>query len=378
MTKRVTTDDLSAYLDGELPELDMQRVRAELDADPEAARLLEELRSVDASVRRAPAEPPDAYFDALPGRIRARLPVAAQRSRWRPPVWGLAAAAALFAFVLTPLALRDRPSPLATPAPAAASKQLGGDATREVPPASSAPVAPAVGAPAREVGALARPEADALRDAEPAKRRDRVQALESKLQTRPTPAAELEERLASKDEPETARVKLKADVAAVEAQQGFAEPPRPAQAQEFGPRVTQQTAAPSRSPMKKEAAGAAAPTPSATRGPAGFADEGTVANRNATGRAAAAPVDFLSQAPATASEARSLREQARRFAEANPGDPRADLARVRVIELGTDAWRREGRGEDRDAARADAVAYLAREDARHKDRVRELLRGLTL
>ena len=385
MTKRVTTDDLSAYLDGELPEIEMQRVRTELATDPEAARLLEELRSVDASVRRAPVEPPAAYFEALPGRIRARLPVAAQRKSWRP-VWGLAAAAALFVAVLTPLALREGPAPVAKPVPIPAAKQVGADAPRVPPPASAAPAPPAMATPAREVGSLARSEADARspRDEQFEKRRDRVQALESKVQTRPTPAAELAGRLQTKDESEAESRKLKADVASVEAQQDFAQPPRQAQAQEFGPRVNPQATAAPHGPMKKEAAGAAR-EPTAKPAPAGFAEEATVvADKNTAGlRAATAPaappppVDSLSRRPATASEARSLREEARRFAEANPGDARADLARVRVIELSIEAWRTEGRIEDRDRARADADAYLAREDARQKDRVRELLRTLT-
>jgi hypothetical protein len=153
---------------------------------------------------------------------------------------------------------------------------------------------------------------------------------------------------------------------------------------QFGPRVSQQNAA-DRAPVKKEAGATAAPA----ERPGGVAEEVTVvADKNASGGiAAAAPAapapkslgvsGFTSRRAGTAAEARTLRDEARQFVEANAGDPRADAARMRVIELGVEAWRREGLQADRDTARQDALAYLTRDDARQKARVRELLRSLT-
>jgi len=383
VTKRLTSEDLSAYLDGELSAIERERVRAEIAQDPEAARLLEELSAVDAGVRRAPAEPPAAYFDDLPGRVRARLPVVAARKRWRPPVWGLAAVAALFAFALTPLVLREGPSPVATPGPAAAANPQDADAPRPLPPAAPEPATPAPAAASPAIDPLARREADAgrFRDQRLGKRSDAQAEAERKLQQpAPPPAVAAEGRFERKDESPRETAKAKAD-ARVEHQQGFAEAPRAMPERQFGPRVSQQNAA-DRAPVKKEAGATAAPA----ERPGSVAEEVTVvADKNASGGiAAVAPaapapksLGITSRRPATAAEARSLRDEARRFVEANPGDPRADATRVRVIELGVEAWRREGQELDRDAARGDAVSYLARKDARQKDRVRELLAAVS-
>jgi len=77
--------------------------------------------------------------------------------------------------------------------------------------------------------------------------------------------------------------------------------------------------------------------------------------------------------PHTADEARELREDWRALAQTEPEGPRADAARVRVIEVGALAYRM-GRGpEDLAKLRADAAAYLGRPDARQKPRVQRLL-----
>ena len=78
--------------------------------------------------------------------------------------------------------------------------------------------------------------------------------------------------------------------------------------------------------------------------------------------------------PKTAAEWRSLREELRRFAAKAPEGPYADAARVRTIEAGYAAWRAGGDSSDEAVFRRDAAAYLEREDARDKPRVRELLR----
>jgi len=56
-----------------------------------------------------------------------------------------------------------------------------------------------------------------------------------------------------------------------------------------------------------------------------------------------------------------------------PRSRHVDEARVRVIEAGLEAWREGGEPEDLARAREDAEAYLARDDARLKQRVRGAL-----
>jgi hypothetical protein len=78
----------------------------------------------------------------------------------------------------------------------------------------------------------------------------------------------------------------------------------------------------------------------------------------------------------SADEWRRLRDELRRFAEAWPEGPHAAAARLRAVEAGHSAWRASGNPADEAVFRADAQAYLEREDARDADkaRVRRLLR----
>jgi hypothetical protein len=71
---------------------------------------------------------------------------------------------------------------------------------------------------------------------------------------------------------------------------------------------------------------------------------------------------------------REHREEWRAFVAAYPRSRRADEARVRVIEAGLEAWRTGADPEDLARARADGEAYLARDDARQKERVLHALR----
>jgi hypothetical protein len=80
-------------------------------------------------------------------------------------------------------------------------------------------------------------------------------------------------------------------------------------------------------------------------------------------------------APRSAEEARTLRDSWRALATEVRDAAQADEARVQVIRLGLEAWRLGQRIEDRSQAEADAAGYLARDDARQKDRVRGLLAG---
>lgn len=93
-------DELTAYVDGELSELDAQRVKAALAADPKLAALERQLRSTIAAVEALPAPEPS---QALRRAVLNGLDAEAQGfslARWLTlprlmPVFGLAAAAAV-------------------------------------------------------------------------------------------------------------------------------------------------------------------------------------------------------------------------------------------------------------------------------------------
>jgi hypothetical protein len=77
-----------------------------------------------------------------------------------------------------------------------------------------------------------------------------------------------------------------------------------------------------------------------------------------------------------AAELRSLRNRWRAFIERHPESPRADEARVRVVALGVEIARATKTSSDAEEARRDGAAYLDRDDAVQKDRVKALLAGL--
>jgi hypothetical protein len=79
--------------------------------------------------------------------------------------------------------------------------------------------------------------------------------------------------------------------------------------------------------------------------------------------------------PRTPADWRRLREEWRRFVADDPGRSQSDEARVRVIEAGREAWRSGGDAADEALFRKDAAAYLERDDAAQKERIRGLLRS---
>src|SRR5687768_5975097 len=96
-------DELTAYVDGELAELDMQRVKAALAADPRLAALEQQLRLTVAAVEALPSPQPSA---ALRRAVLNGLdaPSGFSLAKWlRPsrlmPALGMAAAAALVAVI---------------------------------------------------------------------------------------------------------------------------------------------------------------------------------------------------------------------------------------------------------------------------------------
>jgi hypothetical protein len=80
--------------------------------------------------------------------------------------------------------------------------------------------------------------------------------------------------------------------------------------------------------------------------------------------------------PTTLAALRERREAWRSFTRDFPGSPRADEARVRVVETGVEAWRTGGDAADLARVREDAAAYLARRDAVQAARVRAFLEKL--
>jgi len=88
-------DRLSAYLDQELLSAERTAVETHLQGCDGCRQHLETLAVVDAAARALPVEAPPGYFDALPGRVRARLERPGARARGVPlrlPAWTWAAA----------------------------------------------------------------------------------------------------------------------------------------------------------------------------------------------------------------------------------------------------------------------------------------------
>lgn len=98
-------DELTAYVDGELSELDMQRVKAALEKDPRLAALEKMLRQTVSAVEALPSpEPSQALRRAVLNGLDAPMTWSERLQKWlRPsrlmPALGMAAAAALVALI---------------------------------------------------------------------------------------------------------------------------------------------------------------------------------------------------------------------------------------------------------------------------------------
>lgn len=412
MSTHPSVEQLSAFLDQELPDADRLPLEDHLRTCDVCAAHLAELAAVDEAARSLPLEEPAGYFDDFAARVRAR--VGTGKPRRMLPVWSWAAAAALLLAVVTPLALRER----AAQSPTAA-------VVREE--------APAVGAPALP-SAAARPQAP-FQDAE-AKMKKEDRAL-PETRERQRNEAEMHDRLQQRDRPAERAVELQkqlsqdklesapepadsapAPPAAHLAEKTADDPgalgyvvPAPAAAparsqRQHGPRSQQfvpppQTAAPG--PVADgEFAASVAPVAADT---AEGLREADVANGRDLGSARAKRADASDPGamagaaagggegvetrlgattsvakPATArtgDEARRRREAFRKMVGERPDDASSDEARVGVIEEGVRAFRLEGRAEDRAQAERDGRAYLARPDALQAARVRALLKALS-
>jgi Putative zinc-finger len=390
-------DRLSAFLDEELPAREHEVVEGHLRACSACAARLDLLRAVDGEARALTITAPAGYFEALPGRIRGRLERSTRRRTLRPPVWSLAVAAALLLAVVTPLTMRRNgvvPPPMAAPVvtyPSAAAAEA--EADKAVVPAAPPAAGKDLGAKEEVPSAELRLDAK-LRDQAP-QRRDRPEAGASLAQAPPAGAAPT-----AAPAPADERKLQETVTADAESPSMAVAPPRARKAgpggpyaQQQAPRESQSTPAFAEAPVEAPSAGAAEESRPAASNEAAR-DEG-LAKRDsqgarekaAVGGAAAGRVSsavsssdekvfrVLQDAamPTTLAALRERREAWRSFTRDFPASPRADEARVRVVETGAAAWRAGGDAADLVRAREDASAYLARRDAPQAVRVRALL-----
>jgi hypothetical protein len=353
-------DALSAYLDRELPEADRRAVEAHVAACADCARHLAELAALDGLARDAPAPAaPAGYFEALPGRVRARI--RAPR-RTIAPAWLLPLAAGIVVAVVAPLVLREN-AERATTAPAAAPAS---------PPAFAAPPAapPAEAKAAREPGGPP-PEEKAEREERPPRAGKRAE---------PAPAANAR-RDAPRPEP---------------AEREFAAAPEALREQAV---VAEAAPAEAAGGVSGGAVGGLPAAPDAAAGAstaqAQTAERDRAAGPLAVGRAKAAPraavappaaerfeaeddAAFRSAAAIPLTSTRSARralEAWRSYLRAHAG-AEADEARVRLVEAAVAVHRHSGDETDRAAARREADAYLADPRAPQRDRVRAAIAAL--
>lgn len=434
-------DLLSAYLDGELSPPERAMVEAHLAACDACAERLEDFTTLDTTLRALPVEPPPGYFDAFPGRVRERVRgQAAPAPRWRVPVWGWAAAAALLLAVVTPLTLdraRQSPAvPAAAPGGESAPARQAQAATDEAPapPANaalrSAPYAGGHGGLGQSAGPPravpeppARVAAEAVPAATPDGRRENqlgktaagagttfaAPPAETRDQSQAPHAVELprqaEERRAESAAPSQAELGALASAA----------PPRPrapAAPLPAAPTALREDAlaeAAAAPVAKPEAAlvGAVPAPPSgrlvdaerdaaqserkekaatesegatvpraAAAGARGRAPGSARASDDAAGDEYAALRARGTPGSAGLEQARTLRDDWRSFAARNPSGARGDEARFQVIEAGYRAWRLGRDAADRAVLARDARTYLERAAGLHTERVRAILAEL--
>jgi hypothetical protein len=338
-------DRLSLYLDGELAPAARTEVEAHVRGCSACARHLEELAAVDAAARELPVPEPPGYFDALPGRVRARLPA---RRRPAPPVWVWAVAAGLALAALTPLMLRQTASPV--PETAHTDETAG---VVEPPPttAVAAPEeAPPAGAERAKTLAEAKDAAAPKSAPTPAPLRYE-RARENAAASRPSATGQVQKHGGPFAQAPAA--------AAPPARPPAAAAPAAARAEEMRADEAQVEAPPGEKLQRDQARRGGLSGVTITAAQAG--DEATRFRA------------LIAQRPASSAEARQLHDAWTAFAAAYPSSPRADEARVRAIEALALAWDKGGDPADQEGARRAALDYLAAAPAPQSARVRALL-----
>jgi hypothetical protein len=375
---------LSAFLDGELSAADRAAVEGHLRDCAACARELEELAAVDAFARELPVPAPAGYFEALPGRVRARVRRPARIPR--PALWAVAAAAAVMAVVVTPVVLQHERSVVAPPAPAAQAVPQG-----PAPATLAASIAPAPRSFAQpaDAGSGARPFSPAKSEVRGRlqEREEADKPAENVLTKKQTNTADQLRRRDARDAPEAAAIVPPPATAAPAAPPAPAAAATRAAAAGFEDRaapepkvqadtVEVQTAATAeRAPAesgadaRKERARPSPPKLAAGSGAFSHPDDRALMTNKR--------YEALLARPATsAAQARALRDAWDLFARDFPADARADEARVRAIEAGVLAWTLGHDSADLATVRARGRAYLEAENAPQAARVRAALEAL--
>jgi hypothetical protein len=344
------TEELSAYMDGELGAPEREAVAAHLRSCPACARHLEELRAVDTAARDLPLAVPDGYFEAFRGSLRQRLQRPRPVRRRVAPVWIGAAAAAVALALLTPrLLVRDSRAPVPRAAPAPTLAAHGSEAVRPEAPAKPGDADAASRAPRAEAPARA------------GNRRERL-AEGTRPPAGPPPATAQEP---AREQAENAAV--------APPKAGYAAPPPPAEIDELKDAVA--GAAPAARKMEAETGADARDEEAKARRDKKAV--GALQDRAEPAGAGAERFQLLARRTvSSAADARDLRDAWRALARDEGAGPRADEARVRAVEAGIEAWRRSGDEKDRAEALKDGRAYLERPDALQPGRVRAALRPL--
>ncbi len=388
-------DRLSAYLDQELVPAERTAVETHLHGCDACRQHLETLAAVDAAARAFPAEAPAGYFDAFPGRVRARLEEPAPRVRRVPlrlPAWTWAAAAVLVLGVVTPLTMvslwssreepipAPRPAELPPPAEAARPEAAGGE--KEEMKASTAGelklrrAAPGSGTGTTPVPAggsipATGPARDAFAPAPPAAPAENSSVAPA-LAAAPPPAPGLNVRKRAPapggpyEQPQTQAQSVGHPSTGPVTSASRADEPAAAEAESQTLRSEQQA----------PPAGRALAKSARERDGAGLREE-VVLSDEARADVSEAEYERLLVAPAqTAASLRARREAWRAYALRFPQSRHADEARVRVVETGAAAWRLGHDPNDRARVREDAAAYIGRKDAAQAPRVRAILEDL--
>jgi hypothetical protein len=364
---------LSAYLDDELPSTERAQVAAHVQTCPECAERLAALGAVDEAVAALPAEAPAGYFEALPGRVRARLD--ARPKRTRLPAWTWAVAAVLALAVVTPLTLRQQPQQDRGPAPALETRAA---------PAAAPPPVPSPAAPPATLQALRDEQKEqGAREKDNAHAQNRYdEALKREGGFVPAPTDRNARLEAAPPAAPERRVQTTAPQPSVQAADAASPKTREEEAVAATETLSEsldavrQPPGAMAEPKRDATAEAAAGTTSRDAGSA----RGRVVRQAPSGTAAAKLLSFESEwqrlearRPRTAAEWRRLREDWRGFVARDPEGPLADPARLRMIEAGRAVWRESQDAADEATFHLDAEAYLARDAAQQKDRVRQML-----
>lgn len=358
---------LSAYLDGELATGERALVEAHLGTCAECNAFLAQLAAAGRAAAALPVEPPGGYFDGFPARVLERIQArkAEVRAR-RLPAWTWAAAAALLLAVVAPLSVRRlRPWPAETPVATSSTVPLAREAADRVPEAApSTTLVASAYPPLQARPTAARPgTSPALPGGEPPASPSAVPSARS-VDTRGEVQVEsvlAREPAAETPPPPSAAAAAVATMAEADAvvlpAPGGAAAPAALEARKKG-------AGGRRRPDAAETVVEPSDRSAESAGLAALGDPGDP-------EGAFRRLDAVR--PGSAEAWRRLREDWAAFVAAHPDRPRADEARVRVIEAGYEAWLAGGDPDDEAAWRRDARAYLERADARQAERVRRLV-----